>query len=111
MDTLKKNREFGLVYSRGKSFGGRYIALRVLPRRSGGIRVGFSVSKKVGGAVVRNKVRRRLKECVRAELPSISKNAHLIFIARPAAESAEFSELKTEVHSLLKRGGLFGEGK
>jgi len=111
VDTLKKNREFGLVYTRGKSFGGRYIALRVLPRRSGGIRVGFSVSKKVGGAVVRNKVRRRLKECMRAELPAISKNAHLIFIARFAASEAEFSDLKREMHILLKKSGLFGESK
>lgn len=67
-----------------------------------GPRVGFAVGKKVGGAVVRNRVKRWLREAVRHEqhgLPPVD----LVLIARPAAAASNASELRSEVASLVGR--------
>ena len=106
LNTLKKNKEFGLVYGRGKSAAAKNIVIIYLPRKYGEVRVGFSVSKKVGCSVVRNKVRRRLKECLRIFSPDIKKKCHIIFVARSSAANAEFKELKNDMNYLLKKVGL-----
>lgn len=104
--TLKKNREFSLVYGRGKSCSTKNLVLLVLRRRYGGIRAGFSVSKKVGGSVQRNKVRRRLKECMRQDCPQPEGSWNVIWIARPPAAQASYALLKKDMHKLLHRSGL-----
>ncbi len=104
--TLKKNREYSYVYRRGKSCAGHYMVLIVAPRKYGGLGAGFSVSKKVGGAVVRNKVRRRLKESLRQYLLEISANAQIIFIARASIAEADFSAIVREMGYLLRKAGL-----
>lgn len=109
INTLKKNREFGLVYSRGKSCASRLLVLIYLPRKFGGVRVGFSVSKKVGKSVVRNKARRRLKEAFKNYEPNIKKNVHIIFIARIPLKDAEFRDINRDMSYLLKKAGLLGE--
>lgn len=104
--TLKKNREYAFVYRRGKSFGGHYMVLVLVPRSYGGLRTGFSVSKKVGNAVVRNLARRRLKESFRRFLPYIKRDAQIIWIARRPIAQAEFSGILREMEYLLKKAGL-----
>lgn len=104
--TLKKNREYSYAYRRGKSCAGHYMVLVVAPRKYGGLGAGFSVSKKVGGAVVRNKVRRRLKESLRQYLLEISANAQIIFIARAPIAEADFSAIVREMGYLLRKAGL-----
>jgi ribonuclease P protein component len=69
------------------------------------VRVGFSVSKKVGKAVVRNRVKRRLREAVRHELPSIRPGTDLVFIARSAAAEASYWEIAEAVQAALRRAG------
>ena len=110
--TLKKNREYGFVYRKGKSCGGHYMVLLCVFRKYGGLKAGFSVSKKVGNAVVRNKARRRRKESLRLYLPEISKSAQIIFIARAPIAEAEFSAITKEMGYLLRKAGLLeGSGK
>ncbi len=108
--TLKKNREFSLVYSKGKSGSTKYLVLVALPMRYGGVRVGFSVSKKVGKSVARNKLRRRLKECVRELLPDVKGSYWVIFIARAGAAQREYASLKKDMTYLFRKRGLL-EGK
>lgn len=109
--TLKKNREFSLVYNKGRSFSTRNIVLIYLPRKYGQTRIGLSVSKKVGKSVVRNKKRRQLKECFRYYLPMITKPAHIVFIARTPISKATFQEIKGDMGYLLRRFSLLEHSK
>ena len=69
--------------------------------------MGFSVSKKVGNAVVRNRVKRRLKEAFRLYLEQLKPNVLIIIVARPGIADKEFSAVKANVEKLLARAGLF----
>jgi ribonuclease P protein component len=69
-------------------------------------RVGITVSRRVGKAVVRNRVRRRIREAARLLLPEIAAGFDLVFIARPPAAAAEWSALKTAIENMLGRAGL-----
>lgn len=106
LNTLKKNREFGIVYSRGKSIATKNIALVYLKRKYGPVRVGFSVSKKIGCSVVRNKIRRRLRESMIRIYPDVNTSCHVIFIARKPITRAEFSQIHDDMCYLLKKVGL-----
>ena len=66
------------------------------------LKVGFSVSKKVGNAVTRNKIKRRLRECFRPCLGDVKTGLYVI-VARPAAAEAAFGTLQKDVRYLLKK--------
>lgn len=106
LETLKKNKEFSYVYRRGKTVGKRYFTLVYAKSRYGGIRAGFSVSKKVGNSVERNRVRRRLKEAVRNILPRTAGNYGIVLVARPQAKTAVFSALEKEILSAFTVAGI-----
>ena len=105
LNTLKKNREFSLVYQRGKSQATKNLVLVYLPRKYGGVRVGFSVSKKIGCSVVRNRVRRRLRESMKLISPELKGSAHLVFVARKPIAEAAFSQINGDMIYLLKKVG------
>ena len=103
---LQKNRAFQYVYRKGHSVACRDLVL--LFARSKELRVGFSVSKKVGKAVVRNKVKRRLRECFRPWLGDVKTGLYVI-VARPSAAEAAFDVLQKDVRYLLKKQGVLKE--
>lgn len=70
------------------------------------VRVGFSVSKRVGGAVVRNRVKRRLREAVRVRLTSLPPGWDIVISARPAAATVDHATLDAELGVLLGRARL-----
>lgn len=104
---LTKREDFNKVYRIGKSTANHqfvmyYRKISDAPQ----IRIGVSVSKKVGNAVVRNRIRRRVKEIIRLHLERIDAKGDLIFIARkPAAEMGSVEIRKSLLH-LLKKAGL-----
>ncbi len=100
---LQKNKQFQFVYRRGKSVSSKNLVLIYHQNRQ--VKVGFSISKKVGNAVVRNKLKRQLRECVRPMLGSL-KPGHYIILARNSAASASFSRLKEDLSYLLKKQNL-----
>ncbi len=88
---------------RGRPGRSRLVSVRWLPLNASEVRVGIVVSKKVGKAVVRNKVRRRLREIVRRmHLPP----AEIMIIARPEAAQASFQELARDLRRALAKSGL-----
>ena len=74
-------------------------------------RAGFSVSKKIGKSVVRNKIRRRMKEAVRLMLPEIQPNLDIIFVARAAIVTCTFQEIQKSLQYILNREGLLKDEK
>ena len=97
---LKKNRAFQYVYRKGHSVASRYLVMLLAPGRE--LKVGFSVSKKTGNAVVRNRIKRRLRECFRPYLGDVKTGLYVI-VARTSAAEAAFEDLKKDVRYLLKK--------
>ena len=104
---LQKNKAFQYVYHRGKSVACRDLVM--LYAKGRGLQVGFSVSKKVGNAVTRNLVKRRLRECFRPYLGDV-KNGLYVIVARPSAAEATFQSLKKDMRYLLRKQEAFTEG-
>jgi ribonuclease P protein component len=102
---LRSNREFQRVYRVGKSWAHPLAALHVMAQ-PGEQRFGISVSKKVGNAVVRNRVRRRIREILRAALPELKQGFDGIIVARSASAAADFAELSHALGELLRRSRL-----
>lgn len=104
---LRENRDFRRVFQRGKSAATARLVLYWLENREGHYRAGISVSKKVGNAVVRNRVKRRLRACfltLKAELAP--KPIDLVVVCRPAAAEASFADLYGDLMKLLKRAKI-----
>jgi ribonuclease P protein component len=75
----------------------------VLPTREIAIRVGFTVSKRVGKAVARNRVKRRMREAVRRRLPQLRPGQDLVFVARAPAAEATYDQIVESVDYLLRK--------
>ena len=103
-ERLKKNKDFTRVYNRGESYGCKNLVIYSLPNKDQ-FRVGFSISKKVGNAVIRNRIRRYLKESLRLLEPQ-GQGCDIIFIARKPARDNNFFEIKRSVQYLFKKIGL-----
>ena len=104
---LKKNRAFQYVYRRGHSVACRDLVMLCAKGRE--LKVGFSVSKKVGNAVTRNKVKRRLRECFRPYLGDVKTGLYVI-VARPSAAEATFQSLQRDIRYLLRKQAALKEG-
>lgn len=105
---LRKRAEFLFVAERGENKGrykarpGIVIQSRSNPSRESGINVGFTATKKIGNAVIRNKAKRRLRECARQILPTLGKPGHdYVFIARAETPTMEWTELQAHVEKAL----------
>ncbi|HEX8917887.1 MAG TPA: ribonuclease P protein component [Chloroflexota bacterium] len=102
---LTRSRDFVRVRRRGRSVGSGLATLYIVPAENDTVRVGFSVSKRVGKAVIRNRVKRLLREAVRRQLLSIRPGCDLVFIARPSAAQATYRQVLDAVSYLLRRSG------
>ncbi|PWI56809.1 ribonuclease P protein component [Sulfoacidibacillus thermotolerans] len=104
---LRRNGDFRYVFARGSSVANRYYVLYVLKKdRTKSTRVGFSVSKKVGNAVVRNRVKRLLREIMRVQIQNFTTGYDLAIIARKEAANLNYAKVSKEILKLLVRAKL-----
>ena len=101
---LTKPQQYALIYNKGSSWASSLVVIKALPNGLTLSRYGFSVSKRVGKAVTRNRVKRLLREILR--LTSLESGWDIIFVARPAVANTKYAELKESVESLLSRAQL-----
>ena len=97
---LRKRKHFLRTQRRGQRLSAGHVFVFMASHRSSVSRFGFTVSKKVGCAVVRNRVRRRLKEIVRTNRDAFPANHCFVIVARPEAAQAAFNGLKSDVLAL-----------
>lgn len=101
---LTTRAQYLAVYKMGKSWGDELIWLKVLPNGLELNRYGFSITKSLGNAVIRNRMRRLLREVVR--LKSLKPGWDVVFVPRPIAAGANYHQLEMSVNRLLGRARL-----
>ena len=102
---FQHSSEFLRVKTEGRAYSGRFMTVGVL-KECDSTRVGLITSKRVGGAVERNRVRRRLRELMRLTRPQWAPGVWVVAIARHAAVGAQFAELQNEWLRLAERAGV-----
>jgi ribonuclease P protein component len=104
--TLKKNHEFRRLYAKGKSVSSGFAVLYV--RRNGRAqnRVGITVSTKLGGAVTRNRIRRRFREVYRLNEDRLRFGYDLVIVARSRSYDAKFASLEKDFLRLCEKLSL-----
>ena len=116
---LSRSGEFERVYRQGRSIGNRFLVLYSFPRSSAGEaadgpRLGVSVSRKVGGAVDRNRVKRLLREAFGALAERIPPDHDVVVVARPQvrelAEREGLEGVQRSLAELVEKGSAGGEG-
>lgn len=103
-DRLSRRRDFEAVQGRGGRWSSSSLVLRALPNGLPSSRFGCAISKQVGTAVVRNRVRRRLRELLRQTPVRVGWD--LLLIARPAGAGASFGQLRDALIKLLSQARL-----
>lgn len=106
---LTKPPQYALVYGKGSSLASPLLVVKILRNSLPLSRYGFSVSKKVGNAVMRNRIKRWLREILRET--NLIAGHDIIFIVRPAASATDYRELKKAVEQLLNRAKITGSGE
>lgn len=106
MEHLKKNWEYRRVYRHGRALFGRRVVLYFCPNRVGKSRIGFSISKKVGKSVQRNRIKRVFKEAFRQHYWQIREGYDLVIVARKGAVGLSFDQACEELLKLCRKGKL-----
>lgn len=100
---IKKNDDFQLVFKKGKSFANRQFVVYKLKREdSNHFRIGLSVSKKIGNAVCRNRIKRYIRQAFHEFETEIDSQNDYIIIARKPAANMDFHEVKSSLEHVLK---------
>ncbi|NLI14541.1 MAG: ribonuclease P protein component [Peptococcaceae bacterium] len=103
LTVLKKNKDYKNVYSRGKSVADRHLVLYFLANNSSDCRLGFTVSRKIGNAVKRNRIRRLFKEACRINKEQFTGGYDIVLLARRHNESLKYQQVEESLLKLLKK--------
>jgi ribonuclease P protein component len=105
---LKRRADFLKAAAKGRKAATPGLVLQALPRDDQGpVRLGFTVTRKIGNAVTRNRTRRRLKEAARAVLAHCEvAGVDLVLIGREATRTRDFADLQQDVRRALAKAGV-----
>ena len=101
-DSLRKNRDFQIVFKTGKSYANKILVMYVKENGTEKNRLGISVSKKVGNSVVRHRVKRLIKESYRLREKVFNSGLDIVIIARNSAADASYQEVESALLHLSK---------
>ena len=107
--SLKENSMFRRLYAKGRSAAGPYLVVYCRRNGTDGNRVGITASKKLGHAVVRNRVRRRLREIYRLHEEEFLRGWDIVVVARSRAVGAPYTKLERAYLSLAQKLNLLAE--
>lgn len=103
---IRKNIEFLNVYRHGKSYANKYLVMYVLSNKFGENRFGITVSKKVGNSVVRHRITRLIRECIRLQESNILTEYDIVIVARKAAKDKKYQDIESAFLNLCKRQNI-----
>lgn len=101
-ESLKKNRDFQIVYKRGKSYANKYLVMYKKPNDLKKNRIGISVSKKVGNSVVRHRLTRLIRESYRLQESKMQCGYDIVVIVRASANGKSYREMDSALVHLAK---------
>lgn len=106
VESLKNDREFQRVYKQGKNYWNKTLTIYVKKNNLGYNRVGYSITKKIGNSVERNKLRRRMKEIIRLNSKYLHTSYDLILIPKKISTKKSYWDLEKDILFLLKKAGM-----
>ena len=99
-DMIKKDKKY--IYTNGRSFANKKLVMYYIKNNEEKLQIGISISKKVGKAVVRNRLRRLIKENIRLS-ENIKNGYSIIFLARVGADDLNFDTMKSSMNHILRK--------
>ncbi len=108
-ERLTKPSEFREVYGQGRKAVGHSFVCYVARREGQSRKFGMAVSRKVGGAVARNRVKRYLREIYRTCREDLKDDMSIVIVARPAASTLSFADCEEAIRRLFRKGGALRE--
>ena len=109
---IKKNKDFQVVFKKGKSVANRQFVLYILQKpEEREFRIGLSVSKKIGNAVTRNKVKRLIRQVFSEEKHRIASGKEFIIIARKPAADMNYHEVKGSLNHLFRKAKIYQKNR
>ncbi len=107
LSRLKKRTEFLAVAGRGRKYARGSLLVQALAGTEGPIRLGFTATKKLGNAVVRNRAKRRMRAAARLEFSAAAPAGYdIVLVAREAIRKNSFSQLRADFRAALDRLGV-----
>ena len=107
---VKKEKDFNAIFQEGKSVANRKFVVYRLENSEQHFRVGLSVSKKLGNAVTRNQIKRRIRHVLITHKDQIIENLDFVVIARKGVEEMNYTELEKNLLHVLKLANIYQEG-
>ena len=108
-ESLKKNRDFQVVYKSGRSYANKYLVMYIMENHQDKNRLGISVSKKVGNSVVRHHITRLIRESYRLHEKIFNSGLDIVVIARNSAASVSYHEVESAMLHLGKLHGIISK--
>ena len=107
---VKREKDFKAIFKDGTSFANRKFVVYQLENQQNHFRVGLSVSKKLGNAVTRNQIKRRIRHILQSVKGSLVEHVDFVVIARKGVEALEYAEMEKNLLHVLKLSKIYQEG-
>ena len=107
---VKREKDFKAIFKDGTSFANRKFVVYQLENQQNHFRVGLSVSKKLGNAVTRNQIKRRIRHILQSVKGSLVEHVDFVVIARKGVETLDYAEIEKNLLHVLKLSKIYQEG-